>query len=258
LRPSLEALGLSGSLIPDTLPELEKAVVAMEDFLVRLVADRRRGDRIHEEPDLLDALIMARDSDGLNDVELNSLLILMFVAGYDTSKNVLTMIMSELMGEPDMYSRCAEDLAYCHRVVEENLRFQSPANSSRLTNEDLIYRDVLFPKDTMLFLPNSMSGRDPSAFPDPDKIDPERPAPGRHIAFGRGMHMCLGQHIARAQIAEGLHQIAQRITNPKLVGPVGHRPFPGVWGLKGLPIEFTLAPPRATMTTAHGYDDALP
>src|SRR5581483_10012042 len=133
----------------------------------------------------LDALIEARDSGGLTDAELNSLMIFLFVAGYDTSKNVLTMIMHQLLSRPEIYRRCAGDAAYCHKVVEENLRFQNPGTSSRLTNEDLVYRDVLIPKDTMIFLPNSMSGRDPGAFPDPDTIDPERPNASRHLAFGR-------------------------------------------------------------------------
>jgi cytochrome P450 len=66
------------------------------------------------------------------------------------------------------------------------------------------------------------------------------------MAFGRGMHICLGQFIARAQMEEGLHLIAQRITKPRLVGVSGRRPFTGVWGLKGLPIAFTPAPPRPT------------
>ena len=65
------------------------------------------------------------------------------------------------------------------------------------------------------------------------------------MAFGRGMHICLGQFIARAQLEEGLHLIAQRITQPRLVGRPGRRPFTGVWGLKGLPLEFTPAPARA-------------
>lgn len=53
--------------------------------------------------------------------------------------------------------------------------------------------------------------------------------------------MCLGQYIARAQLQEGLHQIAQRMRKPRLVGEFGWRPYPGTWGLKGLPIEFTPA-----------------
>jgi cytochrome P450 len=242
LRSSLEALGLSFNMIPGFLPQLEKACEVLEDALESLVADRRAGRRLNAEPDLLDPLLEARDSGGISEGELKSLLIFLFVAGYDTSKNVLTFIMHDMLQHPEMYARCAEDLAYCHKVVEESLRYRSPGTSSRLTNVDLVYRDVMIPKDTMLFLPNGIAGRDPSAVPDPDKFDPDRQHVNRHIGFGRGMHLCLGQFIARAQIEEGLHQIAQRIKNPKLAGTFGYRPFPGVWGLKGLPIEFTPAP----------------
>jgi cytochrome P450 len=244
VRKSLETLGLSFSLIPDFLPQLEQAIEVMEGFVTRLVAGRRVGKRLNEQPDLLDALIEAHDSGGLSAVEMNNLLIFLFVAGYDTSKNVLTLIMHELLTRPTMYARCAEDPAYCRKVVEEGLRFQNPATIPRLLNEDLVFRDVLIPRDTMLFFPVSTAARDPSAFPDPDNFDPERQQNNRHLAFGRGMHICLGQFIARAQIEEGLHLITQRVTLPRLAGKPGHRPFMGVWGLRGLPIVFTPAAAR--------------
>jgi cytochrome P450 len=244
VRSSLETLGLSFSLIPDFLPQLEKAVGIMQEFVTGLVQSRRAGRRLHEQPDLLDALIQAHDSGGLTTVEMDNLLIFLFVAGYDTSKNVMTLIMYELLTRPAIYERCAEDPAYCRKVIEEGLRFQNPATIPRLINEDLIYRDVLFPKDTMLFFPVSMAGRDPSAVAGADVFDPEREQNNRHMAFGRGMHICLGQFIARAQMEEGLHLIAQRITRPKLAGKPGHRPFMGVWGLRGLPITFTPGPAR--------------
>ncbi|HTV95152.1 MAG TPA: cytochrome P450 [Steroidobacteraceae bacterium] len=240
LRSSLEALGLSFNLISGFLPQLENACEVLEHHLARLIAERRAGRRSNAEPDLLDALLEARDGGGISEGELTSLLIFLFVAGYDTSKNVLTFIMHEMLARPAMYERCAADADYCRKVVEESLRYRSPGTSARLTNEDLAYRDVLIPKDTMLFLPNGIAGRDPSAAPDPDTFDPERQHVNRHLAFGRGMHICLGQFIARAQIEEGLHQIAQRIKEPRLAGPYGYRPFPGVWGLRGLPIEFRL------------------
>jgi cytochrome P450 len=107
----------------------------------------------------------------------------------------------------------------------------------------MVYRDVLLQKDTMLFFPLSVSGRDPGSFAnagvfDPDRtIDPSK----RHIAFGLGKHMCLGQHIARAQLEEAFHQIPQRLKDPELAGTFGWRPFYGTWGLKGLPIRFTPA-----------------
>ncbi|RYE60864.1 MAG: cytochrome P450, partial [Hyphomicrobiales bacterium] len=66
-----------------------------------------------------------------------------------------------------------------------------------------------------------------------------------HMAFGAGPHICLGQFIAKAQIEEGLHLIAQRLRKPKIAGPYSWRPFPGVWGLHGLPIEFEPAPALA-------------
>lgn len=244
VRSSLETLGLSFSLIPDFLPQLERAVGIMQEFVTHLVGNRRAGERLHAQPDLLDALIEAHDGGGLTTVEMDNLLIFLFVAGYDTSKNVMTLIMYELLSRPAIYERCSEDPAYCRKVVEEGLRFQNPATIPRLINEELIYRDVLFPRDTMLFFPVSMAARDPSAIPSPDTFDPDREQSNRHMAFGRGMHICLGQFIARAQMEEGLHLIAQRITRPKLAGKPGHRPFMGVWGLRGLPITFTPGPAR--------------
>jgi cytochrome P450 len=245
LRSSLETLGLSFNLIPNFLPKLEQAIEVMEEFVTQLIADRRTGQRLSKQPDLLDALVQANDSGSLSTVEMRNLLIFLFVAGYDTSKNVLTLIMYELLTRPAIYERCAEDLAYCHKVVEEGLRFESPATVSRLLNDDLIYRDVLFPKDTMLFFPVGVATRDPSAVHSPDTFDPDRQRDNRHMAFGRGIHICLGQFIAKAQIEEGLHLIAQRIKQPKLTATPGRRPFTGVWGLRGLPIEFIAAPAHA-------------
>ena len=256
LRSSLEALGLSFNLIPDHLPALESAVGVLECFVAGLVAARRAGERLTEPPDLLDALIQANDTGGLDADEMSNLLIFLFVAGYDTSKNVLTMIMHELLKQPEIYERCAEDVTYCRKVIEEGLRYQNPATIPRLLNDDLVYRDVLFPKNTMLFFPVGMAGRDPSAVSDPDTFRPERPQGNRHVAFGRGMHICLGQFIARAQMEEGLHLITQRLAHPKLAGTFGHRPFPGVWGLRGLPIEFTPAPFRTELALLTEDDGA--
>jgi cytochrome P450 len=239
LRSSLETLGLSFSMIPSLLPKLEEATVLLEGFVGELIVERRAGKRLSPDPDLLDSLLAAQDADKIRLSEVENLLIFLFVAGYDTSKNVLTMIMDEMIRHPDIYKRCAVDADYCRRVAEEAFRYQNPSTIPRLLNDELTYRDVLFPKDTMLFFPAGMSGRDPGVFAEPDVFNPDRTHENRHLGFGRGAHMCLGQHIARAQIEEGLHRIAQRVISPRLVGKPGHRPFPGVWGFKGLPIEFT-------------------
>ena len=155
----------------------------------------------------------------------------------------MTLTMHALLDRPDIYARCATDLQYCDKVVEESLRFRSPATMSRLLGEDIAYRDVLLPAGIMLWFTSNVSGRDPRSFGHADEFLPERERKDRHLAFGRGMHICLGQFIARAQINEGLHLIAQRIKNPRRAGPMGFRPFFGVGGVDGLPIEFEQVPP---------------
>jgi cytochrome P450 len=235
LRSSLETLGLSYSLIPELLPQLEDAYDVMEAFVTELMAERRAGKRLHAEEDLLDGLLGAAVAGDLNEQEVIDTLIFLFAAGYDTSKNVLTLLMNHLLQRPEIYNRCAAEFGYCVKVVEEGLRFTNPSTIPRLINEDFVYRDVLIPKDTMLFFSASVLGRDPSAFPDPDNFNPDREHENRHLAFGRGMHLCLGQYIARA------HLIAQRMTKPVLTGDIHWRPFPGVWGIRGLPITFTPA-----------------
>jgi cytochrome P450 len=244
LRKSMETVGLGVSMDSTRLPELDKAVLHLEEFSERLIADRLANPRAEgETEDLLDMLMDASEEGGISHRQLVDLLIFLFVAGYDTSKNVFTYMMALMTRYPDIYTRCAEDHDYCRKVVEEALRVFNPSSTFRFTREDLVYRDVLIPANTMLFFTLNMSGRDPTAFDrseefDPDRaIDPNR----RQLAFGMGKHMCLGQYIARAQLQEGIHLVAQHMREPHLAGQPGWRPFPGVWGMKGLPIEFTPA-----------------
>jgi cytochrome P450 len=239
IRDDLEAIGLAMSLQKERMPRINEGIVRLEAFVGRLIDGRRANPR--EAEDLLDLLIEVGNVDGVTRQELIDLIMFFFIAGYDTSKNVLTFTMYTLMSHPDIYRKCAEDHDYCQKVVEEALRYFNPGTAFRFVDQDMVYRDVLLPKDTMVFFPLSVSGRDPSAFPDGDVFNPDRPIDKRHIAFGLGKHMCLGQFIARAQLQEGLHQIAQRIREPELAGSFDWRPFYGTWGLKGLPIRFTPA-----------------
>ena len=238
LRSSLEALGLAFGMGRDYLPTLQASVTTLQTFVRELVADRRAGERPQPEPDLLDRLIDAQDRGGIDEEELYNLLIFLFGAGYDTSKNVLTLIMHRLLDRPADYARCGEDPAFARRLIDEALRFESPSSATRRVIESFTLRDVELPAGTLLMIPWSMLGRDPTAVADPDIFMPERPGGSTHVAFGLGPHICLGQFIARAQIEEGLHLIARRLRNPRLAGTIGWRPFPGVWGIRGLPIEF--------------------
>jgi cytochrome P450 len=240
----METMGLAFSLDPTRLPALNEAVVHMEEFCEDLIAERQAKPRAADgEGDLLDMLLAASEEENILHRRLVDLLVFLFVAGYDTSKNVFTYMMRLMMDHPAIYRRCAEDYEYCRKVVEEALRVFNPSSTFRFTTQDVVYRDVLLPKDTMIYFTLNVSGRDPTAFDDANTFDPERaidPA-RRQLGFGMGKHMCLGQYIARAQLQEGIHLVAQHMHDPKPAGEIGWRPFPGVWGIKGLPIEFTPA-----------------
>lgn len=239
LRSAMEAIGLSTSMDKRWLPAMQEGVVTMEKFVDDLIADRKANPRGNDkEPDLLDLLMRAHTSSGISHRELGDILIFLFVAGYDTSKNMVTLIMYELLQRPEMYQRCGEDHEYARLAVEETFRYHSTTQSQRVLADDVVYRDTLLEKGAILWFPLGVALRDERYAENSEMFDPERERDNRHIGFGLGPHICLGQYIARAQIHEGLHLIAQRISNPRSPGPLGYRPFPGTWGLRGLPIEF--------------------
>lgn len=242
IRSSLETFGLSFSLDRALLPDLENATKLLDGFVQDLVRERRKSRSPDKEKDLLEILVETLDEGRLTERELHDLLIFALVAGYDTSKNALTLLMDVMIQRPEIYQRCAVDLDYCRKVTEENFRFLTTSTIPRLTTRDLIYDDVRIPSGTMLFFPVSIAGQDAQSFGSPEQFDPGRPDLKQHLTFGMGMHICVGQFIARAQIQEGLHLIAQRLKNPRRTGPSAWRPFYGVWGLQNLPIEFEPAP----------------
>jgi cytochrome P450 len=238
IKTSLETQGLSASLDKTLLPALEDAYRVLWQFVDMLVVERRR-DGGGDPDDVLNRLLASQTAGDLDAEELRNMLIFLFAAGYDTSKNMLTLIMHVMIQHPEHWARCAEDRQFCDRIVEEVLRYHSVSNIYRTAREDIHYRGVIIPAGTILMLTLTVASRDPKAFPDADTFNPERRDPNRHVAFGRGIHICLGQHIARAQIQEAVHLIAQRIRHPRLAGEITWRPFPGVWGIRSLPIVFT-------------------
>ncbi len=241
LRSAMEAIGLSTSMDKRWLPAMQEGVITMENFVDDLIADRRAGKRVSEESDLLDLLLQAQDGGGLSDRELGDVLIFLFVAGYDTSKNMLTLTMRLLLDRPDVYRRCGEDHDFARKVVDESFRYHSTTSSQRILDDDITYRNVVLEKDAIVWFPLSVASHDSRLGERAEEFDPDRESLSPHIGFGLGPHICLGQYIARAQIHEGLHLIAQRLRNPVTTGPQGYRPFPGTWGIRGLPVEFELA-----------------
>jgi cytochrome P450 len=249
VRKSLGIHASSYGMDPTRMPIIEEAYQHLWGFVEGVIRDRGPGGG-HD--DLLDDLIAANTSGALSDVELRQMLIFLFGAGYDTSKNQLTLTMRAMLDRPDLWVRCAEDRPFCDRLVEEGLRYWSPSSTYRTVAEAFEHRGVVFPEGVMLLFPLAVAGRDPATFGEPDTFNPDRKQADRQIAFGRGMHLCLGQFLARANQEEGLHLIAQRITRPRLAGEVTWRPFPGTWGIESLPIVFDPAPARAEPAAAGG------
>lgn len=231
----LEIHGESFNLEVEKMPVIEESYQRLWRFVDEVI--RERGPEAGRG-DLLDEMIAANTAGNLSDVELRQLLILLFAAGYDTTKNLFILLMHSMLQYPQIYRRCAENPDYTKKVVKEQLRFATPSNTMRFVTESFEYRGVAIPKGTMLFFPLSISGRDPAIFSDPHRFHPERSERELTQGFGRGMHLCLGQFLAVANVEEGLQLLARRIANPRLVGEVNWKRFPGVWGITSLPIAF--------------------
>jgi len=239
IKWALEVQGLSYSLDPSLLPDMERAHAMMMEFTSDLVRKRRAGGEEHD--DLLQELVRAEDAGVLSHLEICEQLFFLFAAGYDTTKNQLGMAAELLFKQPELWERCAQDREFCTKAIEEAMRHSSPSSPPRNALEDFEYKGVHIPKGTHLMFLLNISGRDPRTFDNPMDYRPGRASAKHHLAFGKGAHICLGLHLARFQMEEGLHLIAQRLKHPKVVGEVKWRRFPGVWGLETLPIAYTPA-----------------
>ena len=233
----LESLGQSFSLNKDLFPEINDAFNGLWDFAESLV-QQRRSEGNPGAPDIRDVLIAAEDEGTLSHNEVLDLILFMFAGGYDTSKNQLGHIMNYMLDHPDKWVRCAEDRDYCDDVVSEALRHSGVATSYRNVATGFEYNGVFFPAGVMLIFPLGVVNRFTDAFVNAIEFNPERKHESTNTAFGRGMHLCLGQFLARLQMAEGIHMMAQRLRNPRRDGEMVWRLFPGVWGPLHLPMAF--------------------
>jgi cytochrome P450 len=236
VHQAIEAQILCLTMDRKHLPEIFEGYEVLRSFTADVIREREQR-KVRDTDMLLDALIETKDTGGLDENELRDLVITLLLAGYDTSKNELALVMHALIKQLDMLERCAADRDFCTKVVQETLRHTSVATPSRTVFETFEYDGIVFPQGTQICFAVALSGRDPAAYDDPMAFLPERTHEVRHLAFGRGTHICLGQFLATAILEEGLHLIAQRMKRPRLAGEVTWRPFrAGIWGIRSLPI----------------------
>lgn len=237
LRKSLEAQIQAITMDRAAIPTFMAGYEIMSQFADECVL-QREAERETDPDSLLDAMIAAKVAGQLDERELRDLIMVLLFGGYDTSKNQLTMIMHLLIDRPEMYAKCAESMDYCTLVVKEALRHSSIATPVRQVQKTFVYDGFRFPEGAIVYLAAPLAGRDPAAHSDPLVFDPERAVEARHVAFGRGPHMCIGQFLARNLLEEGLHQIAGRLLNPRRSGDIAWRSILASWGLRTLPITF--------------------
>ena len=237
LEPQESAFGQD----PAALPILNDALVHLLAYVERVVG-QRKAPGVHPR-DILQSLVdISNEGDRLNNEELILLVALLLAAGYDTTKNQLNLLMKLLVDRPDERRRLADDPARAKPFIEESLRFLNVIGSlHRVTNVEITYRDVSIPANTFFSIPITFHGRDPEVYDSPNDFDADRP-PSRHFAFGQGMHICLGQFLARALLEEGLPILVRRLKNPRLAGPIKYRSPMGIWGYTSLPIAFEPGP----------------
>ena len=185
-----------------------EAAAALYGYLETFVADRRRAPR----EDLISALVHAQvDGQGLNDEELLGFCFLLLVAGHETTTNLLGNAAVVLAQHPDARTRLAADSSLIPAALEELLRYDSPVQglARTLTRDVELHGQHLPAGDTVLVLFGA-ANRDDRAFPDPDTFDIDR-RPERQVAFGRGIHFCLGASLARLEARVVLEELLRRI-----------------------------------------------
>jgi cytochrome P450 len=220
----------------DALERALRARQALRDYLGGLIAERRA----HPTGDLLTALIAAEDQGHqLTEAELVSMCVLLLVAGHETTVNLIANGMLALLRDPAARARLEADAALARGAVEELLRYDSPVQfTSRhaLADLDVGGRRVRAGETVVAVL--GAANRDPAQFPDPDRLDLGR-APNRHVAFGGGIHFCLGAPLARMEAAIAIPAMLARLPGLELgPRPPVRRDTVTLRGLASLPVTF--------------------
>ena len=209
---------------------------AIGDYMRGLIAERRASPR----GDLLSALIAAEEAgDKLSEDELIATCILLLIAGHETTVNLIGNGTLALLRHPEELRRLRETPGLITSAVEELLRYDGPVQrTARITSTEVTIGGRTIPKGEMVMPFIGAADRDPSQFPDPDRLDLGR-ADNRHIAFGWGIHFCLGAPLARVEGQIAIDTLVRRLPGLALVdAEPEHRQSLTLRGLKALPVTF--------------------
>lgn len=189
-------------------PETLRAAQAELEAYLETVFERRRR---RPGNDLISLLLSPSDEGtALSHRELLGLCFTLLVAGTETTTSALGNALWLLDRHPDLKRRLARQPALIPAAVEEILRFESPVQGlSRVTRRAVTLHGRRIPEGARVHLLWASANRDPRAFPEPDRFDPSR-TPNNHLAFGFGIHFCLGASLARTELRVGLEALLAR------------------------------------------------
>jgi cytochrome P450 len=231
---SLDAIGLR---VDESIVERGRvARRALADYFRALVPERRARPRA----DLLSGLLAAEEQgDKLSEPEVIAMCLLLFIAGHETTVNLIGNGTLALLRHPEQLARLQAEPGLVPNAIEELLRYDSPVQrTARITTEDVEIAGHAIAKGVMVVTALGAANRDPAQFPEPDRLDVARKDP-RHISFGYGIHFCLGAPLARVEGQLALGTLLRRAPGLTLAEPSPEwRESSVLRGLKQLRVTF--------------------
>ncbi|WAL98747.1 cytochrome P450 family protein [Streptomyces sp. Je 1-369] len=220
--------------------EERAAFVELAGYLTDLVEDKRRSG---QGEDLLSALIRTTDDesgDRLSASELRAMAFLLLIAGHETTVNLIANGVHALFTHPDQLAALRADMSLLDGAIEEALRYEGPVECAtyRFATEPTELGGIVIPTGAVVRIALAAADRDPARFSDPDRFDIRR-APQGHMAFGHGLHHCLGAPLARVEAKIALGSLLERCPGLASDGPPGEW-LPGtlIRGMRRLPVRW--------------------
>jgi cytochrome P450 len=221
------------NVIPGT-PMPEEIRTAIKDLTAYLAAEIEKR-RQNPADDLIGALVAAHEeNEALSAEEMLAFVILLLVAGNETTTNLIGNGLLALGRNPGQIELLRQDPALLPRAIEEMLRYDGPVQSTgRHLRAEVDISGTLLKPGMIVMVILAAANRDPAQFPDPDRFDITR-EPNAHVAFGDGIHFCLGAALARLEGAIAFSSVLARFPKLRLAQPDATIAYKGSYFLRGL------------------------
>jgi len=238
---------VAATLDPQTAATAQAQTYAAELALTGYLQDLVRERRAHPDDSILSALIAAEEEgDRLSADEVVSTALVLLIAGFETTVNLIGNGTVALLGDPDSWNRLRRDPALVPAAIEEMLRYDSPVQlTSRIATEDVEVGGAVIAAGRAVLVSIGGANRDPEVFERPDEFRIDRPDPGRHLSFSLGTHHCLGASLARLEGRIAIEELTRRYPALELAAPPARRSLLVLRGFESVPVRAGQMPSRA-------------